>query len=157
MSIINEALKKTEEYIHTKAADKIQPQKTKLSAKLFLIYALILLSGLFLSHVIFKLLGHKVVKTQPEKEITAVVQTQQATLPAPLPVKPAPLIEVQKKPEVSFILNGIFFSDNDGYALVNNQIIREDDSVDGAKVIKITPNSVELDNQGTIITLSTQR
>jgi len=157
MSIINEALKKTEQYIHTKAAEKIQPQKTKLSAKLFLIYILILLGGLFLSQIIFKLLNHKVVKARPKKEISAVVQTQQTALPAPLPVKPAPLIEEQKKPEVNFILNGIFFSDNDGYALVNNQITRENDSVDGAKVIKITPNSVELDNQGTIITLNTQR
>lgn len=157
MSIINEALKKTEQYVHINTAGKIQPHKTKLSPKLFLIYALILLSGLFLSHIIFKLLGQKVVKTQPQKEIIAVVQNQQTTLPALLPVKPASLTEEQKKPEVNYILNGIFFSDNDGYALVNNQIIRESDSVDGAKVIKITPNSVELDSQGTLITLNTQR
>ncbi len=157
MSIINEALKKTEQYIHTNTTDKIQPQKTKLSAKLFFVYALILIGGLFLSHIIFKLLGQKVVRTQPQKEVTAIAQTQQSILPTPLPVKPAPLIEEQKKPEVNFILNGIFFSDNDGYALVNNQIIRENDSVDGAKVIKITSNSVQLDNQGTVITLNTQR
>ncbi len=157
MSIINEALKKTEQYIHTNTADKIQPQKTKFSPKLFLIYTLILISGLFLSHIIFKLLGQKVVKTQPQKEITAVTQTQQSILPTPLPVKTVLPTEEQKKPEVNYILNGIFFSDNDGYALVNNQIIREDDSVDGAKVIKITSNSVQLDNQGTVITLNTQR
>jgi len=157
MSIINDALKKTEQFIHINTADKTQPQKTKLSLKLILVYALILLIGFFLSHIIFKLLIHKVEITQPRKENTAIAQTQQVSLPVPAPVKPTPLIEEQKKPEVNFILNGIFFSDNDGYALVNNQIIREADSVDGAKVIKITPDSVELDNQGTIITLNTQR
>ncbi|MDP2831372.1 MAG: hypothetical protein Q8O02_03905, partial [Candidatus Omnitrophota bacterium] len=59
--------------------------------------------------------------------------------------------------ETSFVLNGIFFSDEDGYALVNNQIVRENDYVDGAKVGLITVNTVKLDNAGQTITLSTPR
>ena len=56
-----------------------------------------------------------------------------------------------------FVLNGIFFSDNDSYALINNQIVRENDYVDAAKVSSITANTVELDNAGTTITLTTPR
>ena len=72
-------------------------------------------------------------------------------------VKDYVVSEELPKPEKKFILSGIFFSANGAYALVNNQIVRENDLVDGAKVGKITVNSVELNNEGKIITLSTNR
>ena len=121
----------------------------------FLLYILILLVGISLSSFIFNLLGHKI-KTAalPKKSIIAIPQS--AVLP-PLPEKPSLVKEEQKPPEAAFVLNGIFFSDNDGYALINNQIVRENESVDGAKVMKITANTVELNNQEKLITLSTRR
>ena len=79
------------------------------------------------------------------------------TNPAAPAATPSQLPEEKKPAETSFILNGIFFSDNDGYALVNNQIVRENDYVDKAKVSLITPNTVQLDNAGSTITLSTHR
>jgi hypothetical protein len=148
MSIINEALKKAEQSIHNNLAKETSLSDTKPAAKPYILYILILAAGLFISNFIFGLLSHRIktppaVKT-PVKEITAE--------PAPV-ILPAPLLEENK----AFILNGIFFSDNDGYALVNNQIVREGDLVDTATVKTITANSVELDNAGKIITLSTQR
>ena len=158
MSIINEALKKAEQSIHNNSAKETLPPETKPSAKPYILYILILVAGLFLSNFIFTLLSRtktpaalkiaeSAVKT-PTKEIAAK--------PSPV-IPPAPLLEENKAPETAFILNGIFFSDNDGYALVNNQIVRESDSVDGAEVKTITANTVELDNAGKIITLATQR
>lgn len=158
MSIINEALKKAEQSIHNNSAKETLPPETKPSAKPYILYILILVAGLFLSNFIFTLLSRtktpaalkiaeSAVKT-PTKEIAAK--------PSPV-IPPAPLLEENKAPETAFILNGIFFSDNDGYALVNNQIVRENDLVDTATVKTITANTVELDNAGKIITLATQR
>jgi len=152
MSIINEALKKTEQRIQ---------QNNSLPAKLpgpkpFLLYILILLAGIYLSSFIFSLLGHKIKTAQAPKPQAAIAIQQPAVL-SPLPEQPVLAKEEKKAPEAAFVLNGIFFSDNDGYALINNQIVRENESVDGSKVKKITANTVELDSQGKLITLSTRR
>ncbi len=156
MSIINEALKKTELHIQQLEAKKnSQPAKLP-GPKPFLLYTLILLLGIFLSSFIFSLLGHKI-KTARAPNKTAASLKQPLVL-ASLPEAPALAKKEEKdSPETTFVLNGIFFSDNDGYALVNNQIVRENDSVDGAKVTKITANTVELNNQEKPVILSTRR
>lgn len=74
-----------------------------------------------------------------------------AAAPVP-PVAPKALVEAP-----NFVLNGIFFSDEQGYALVNNQIVMEHDTVEGAVVKRISMNEVELDFQGTPIKLSSKR
>ncbi len=151
MSIINEALKKTERRIQQ---NNSQPAKLP-GPKPFLLYILILLAGIYLSSFIFSQLGHKLKTAQAPKK-TAIAIQQPAVLPF-LPEQPILAKEEKKAPEAAFVLNGIFFSDNDGYALINNQIVRENESVDGAKVTKITANTVELDSQEKLITLSTRR
>ena len=184
MSIINEALKKTEAYLQKNSAkdNLMAPKPTE--AKPFLLYILILLAGLLLGNFIFNLLSHKlqsnglasnstqvhglpsfrqnqaeshkIQTTQtPKKNVLPIIQTTNSSPIAALPSQPPE--ENKATPQASFVLNGIFFSDNDGYALVNNQIVRTDDYVDGAKVGLITPNTVELNNAGETITLSTQR
>jgi hypothetical protein len=156
MSIINEALKKTEEHLQKNAAkeDSLPPKPIK--PKSFLLYILILLAGLFLGNSIFELLRYKIQAAAqlPQKESSSIQPPVNSPLSPALPVEPPQ----KSKPETpSFILNGIFFSDNDGYALINNQIVRENDYVAGAKVGLITTNIVELDNAGQTITLSTNR
>jgi len=171
MSIINEALKKTDEYLQKNAAkDNPLPAKPA-GPKPFLLYGLILLAGLLLGNFIFSLLSHKAQTnglasdSQNQKIQTAQTPTQgalplvQTTSPPPTTALPNPPVPTEKTEasETSFILNGIFFSDAGGYALVNNQIVRVNDYVDGAKVSLITTNTVELDNSAGTITLSTQR
>lgn len=159
MSIINEALKKTEESIQRNSLKETTGPDKKPRFKPYLFYILIFVVGLFLSSLIFTIINRKIQSPhmpEPPKAAPTLGKESQAgqTLPT---VTPTPLPKEQDKPEKDFILNGIFFSDNDGYALVNNQIIRENDLVDGAKVEKITVNTVELNNEGEIITLSTNR
>ncbi|MDP2928094.1 MAG: hypothetical protein Q8N80_04790 [Candidatus Omnitrophota bacterium] len=155
MSIINEALKKTEEYLQKNAAKDNLLAPKPAGAKPFLLYILILLAGLSLGNFIFNLLSHELQTTQTQKlNALPVIQTTNSPPAAALPSQPP---EEKKPAELNFVLNGIFFSDNDGYALVNNQIVRENDYVDGAKVGLITTNTVELDNAGQRITLSTHR
>lgn len=156
MSIINEALKKTEEHLQKNAAKNNPLPSNPSRPKPFILYILILLAGLLLSSFIFNQLNRKIQTTQALKKKTLVVI--QAAIPIPPPVLPSPPTEEKKPtPPASFILNGIYFSDSNGYALVNNQIVRENDYVDGAKVSLITANTVQLDNAGETITLSTHK
>ena len=156
MSIINEALKKTEQDLKKNTANDQPKPIGRARPKPYLLYILILLAGFALSNSIFGLLQHKIKTIQaPNKNAAAV---DQIINPPPfLPILPSPSPQEHKPIETSFVLNGIFFSDNDGYALVNNQIVRKNDFVDGAKVSLITANSVQLDNAGETITLSTRR
>ncbi len=155
MSIINEALKKTEEYLQKNSAkDNPLPAKP-LGPKPYILYILILLAGLALGNFMFNLLSYKIQATQtPKKNAFTVIPATNLPAPTALPSPPA---KETKPIETSFVLNGIFFSDEDGYALVNNQIVRENDYVDGAKVGSITANTVKLDNAGQTITLTTTR
>jgi hypothetical protein len=159
MSIINEALKKTEEGIQKNTTKENQLGTIRPTPKPFLLYILILLAGLFLGNFIFDQLNHKIKTTHLPKKVMNSPIAQQPTALAPPPVKAALPLKEKEHPatETIFILNGIFFSDQGGYALVNNQIVRESDSVDGAKVERITANTVELNNAGKLITLATQR
>jgi type II secretory pathway component PulC len=52
-----------------------------------------------------------------------------------------------KQPRLSFILNGVFFSQDKGYALINNKIVEEGDIVEEATVMRITLDEVELKSQ----------
>lgn len=159
MSIINEALKKTGQFIQENETKNNPPAKIIHGPKPLLIYILILLVGILLSKFIFAMLSHK-----PQGSVLASnkpqgneIKTIQPPTPAVLPAGPVLPPENNKTPQPKFVLNGIFFSENDGYALVNNQIVRENDSVDGAKVTRITANSVELDSDGKLTSLSTRR
>ena len=131
MSIINEALKKTEEYLQKNSAQNT-PLPAKPATKPYLLYILILLAGLFLGNFIFSWLSHKIQATQTLKKY--IMPVAQTTNPLPIVTSPSqPAQEIKPKEpnkESLFVLNGIFFSDNDGYALVNNQIVRKDDFVD---------------------------
>jgi type II secretory pathway component PulC len=160
MSIINEALKKTEESIQKNSVKEKNGQDNKTAINPFVIYLLIFITGLFLITFIFAAVNRKAEQppSAADKPLKAaqISDKKTETLPLSQP-EPAAMPEEPVKPKKKFILSGIFFSDNDGYALVNNQIIRENDSIEGAKVKKITANSVELNNEGEIITLSNSR
>ena len=158
MSIINEALKKTGQFIQENEAKNNPAVKITAAPRPLLIYILILLTGILLSKFIFGLLSHKAQNSSlASSSQSQKVKTAESVAPPVSPAAPVSLSENNKATKPDFVLNGIFFSDNDGYALVNNQIVRENESVDGAKVAKITSTTVELDNHGELISLSTHR
>jgi len=160
MSIINEALKKTEASIQKNSAKEPPLAAKRPKPRPYLFYISILVGGLFLITLIFAVINRKTPPPPlPEPAKTALpIETEPQIsqgLPVVAPTSLPP--KEEEKPEKIFILNGIFFSDNDGYALVNNRIVRENDLIDGVKVEKITALTVELNNEGNIITLSTNR
>ncbi|MDD5120127.1 MAG: hypothetical protein PHR84_02310 [Candidatus Omnitrophica bacterium] len=163
MSIINEPLKNPEAQNPGNTAHQNAPAETKPAQNPILLYILVLLVGLFLGNIILNILNKKAKPQEaPKKTIPA---GQLAVTPPALAVTPAePPKEKSKTPEPdlesekrNFVLNGTFFSTNGKYALINNRIVKENDSVSGAKVRKITPNSVELELEGKITTLTTNR
>jgi type II secretory pathway component PulC len=158
MSIINEALKKAEEIIQKNSTKETIKPDRKRNLKPHLLYIFIFIIILFLGYLIFVSINRKIqVPQTPETPKTVLISEEELKTNETAALGPAALPEKQNKPEKNFILNGIFFSDNDGYALVNNQIVRENDSVDGAKVEKVSANTVELNDEGQVITLSTNR
>ena len=167
MSIINEALKKTERSIQENSNLANPPNHNKNTFKLYLLYGLILLSGLALSNYIFNLINQNtkakiasIKETTLPLELTKLATTLKTETKTISPQIANSLIEepaIKQKSDTNFVLNGIFFSDNDAYALINNQIVRENDLIDGAKIVKITVRNVEIDNAGQIITLTTLR
>ncbi|MDD5561278.1 MAG: hypothetical protein PHT50_04000 [Candidatus Omnitrophica bacterium] len=159
MSIINDALKKTEESIQRNLLKEIPVPGKKPKLKTCLIYIAIFVVGIFLSSLLFKIINRKIssFRLSPLHKTAAAPEVKSETEQALPSATPIILPQEQEKPKKSFVLNGIFFSDNSGYALVNNQIIKENDLIDGAKVEKITANTVEINNEGEIITLSTSR
>ena len=64
MSIINEALKKTEQHLQENAVKNTPLTPKPWQPKLFLLYVLILSAGLLLGNFIFNLLKHK---TEPNR------------------------------------------------------------------------------------------
>jgi predicted transcriptional regulator len=55
------------------------------------------------------------------------------------------------------MLNGVFFSKDQGYALINNKVVKQGDSVEGVKIKKVNLDDVELESStGVKFNLTTQ-
>jgi len=79
------------------------------------------------------------------QEQSASAMEQQPASPGQRP-EAAP--RVPAKTIVPGTVTGIVLCENKGAALVNGRIVRENDVVQGIKVIKVTPDSVAFDKQG---------
>jgi hypothetical protein len=182
MSIIYDALKKVENANaeNTKAETEKQDPAFKPKRKNYLVYLLVACLGLFIGNLFFGFLTPS--KKSLQEQITPFMSlfskdksakdAKKKTGPAlivapasrPQPQKKAESPEgisalfsnIRKEAEPSLVLNGIFFSDDEGYALINNQIVGVGDEVSGATVKSITVDEVELDKAGSIVKLSTR-
>ncbi|MCK9604377.1 MAG: general secretion pathway protein GspB [Candidatus Omnitrophica bacterium] len=172
MSIIYDALKKVEN--SSAPQEPAIVKKPKPNFKLYFLYVLLACVGFFIADIFFKFLpgvpkvdtagllskAQQIVKKKPELSVSL-----QGHLPsAEAPKKEAPLTETResyrpvldnakKQPSPELTLNGVFFSQQEGYALINNRIVKKGDLVEGATVTRIELNEVELDFQGSIIKL----
>lgn len=152
MSIIYDALKKIEGFHTGDSKDKIN-QKSGSSpghkVKVYLIYVLCASLGFLITGIFFRIIS-RIPKNQ-------VQVPPQSPTEAPLPValSPAIIAETETQPSApSFVLSGVFFSENKGYALINNRIVKEGDKIEGATVMRIALDEVKLELGGLIIRLS---
>lgn len=150
MSIIYDALKKVEQSANGKnITTKITEDDKKQYLRNYLLYGAVVLLGVFTASLFFSLFSKKPIP--PKLPLPAP-----APSPLPMAVTATPALEQEVKPrEASFVLNGIFFSENEGYALINNRIVKIGDEIEGATVVRITSDQVELKQANTSRLLTT--
>lgn len=158
MSIIYDALKKVEK---TSGAEKADKSK-KPYYKVYFFYILIAAVGILLANAFFNFISGSL---RPGQKITPInispPPKQSPPPPVPSPIAPEAELQPQQSGVVGkqlapqWILNGIFFSENEGYALINNQIVRQGDTISGATVVKISSNEAELSFADSVIKLTT--
>lgn len=134
MSIIYNALKKTQENLQ--AQQNIPPSKFKtrlpwidILIVLFIVFLLIKAGGFY----------YPKMKSLLSSSTINANQTKNTVPP--------------KENQVKLILNGVFISEQEKVALINNQPMHIGDTVQGLKVIAIEPDKVKLKSDTDIIVL----
>lgn len=157
MSIIYDALKKVEESSAKKLGDKIDKSpKSKPKIPKILIYVLVVCLGLFVANIFWggfpkPLSNNTSVETKNQPQIPELPKETPPEANLSLPVETK--VETKKELPPSFVLNGVFFSGNEGYALINNRIVKKGDIIDGATVVGIALDEVNLESEGSITKL----
>ncbi|MCM8780343.1 MAG: general secretion pathway protein GspB [Candidatus Omnitrophica bacterium] len=162
MSIIYEALKKVEPKVQNSNKTNSNYRKDKpFSLRYTVLYILTLCLGISVAATLSFLFTHSLEKTTTIKKYNHIhIDRPPAT--SPIITTNAPILlesQSESKQKIintikpSLVLNGIFFSENEGYALINNKILKEGDSIEQAKVKSITPQKVELEFEGETIIL----
>lgn len=163
MSIINEALKKTQTRLESTKATACP--KTPLPLKkegqpeeknVWLWIALIAISAGFAGCVVvFILFTNSSNRTLPNLPITKINE-QKPTVTSIAPKNP-PLNSPSKKKSINgLVLNGIITTGRDHTALINDSIYKVGDDIDGKKITQITADKVEVLYKGKTFTLTTK-
>jgi len=170
MSIIYDALKKVEGKVDAPGANPMNLKVEKLPAirpkrkiKVYFLYVLVITLSMVIANIAFSLImrSNKLFAKRVNESVKSLknltiprAQELPKTLPASAVIPAAPTIPKKPAPP-ALTLNGIFFSEEEGYALINNQILRIGESIEGATVKRINENEVELEFDGAPIKLST--
>lgn len=167
MSIIYDALKKIEKFNSPDSKLELskEDKRPKPRTRIYLIYALVVCAGLFLGNIIFKFLPQpslnppRVLPKPAAAPVPAKFSTKTSLFPPVSANKPLSIFrdlrkESRKEAKEAWVLNGVFFSENEGCALINNQIVKEGDVVGGATVKRIELGEVELEISGSVFKLS---
>ncbi len=159
MSIIYDALKKVEGSLSKpKPVSEVSHALPKRTFKLipFVAYSFAVLLAFFSMKMVYDLITSpgqaKQAKKQPAHSLNFVAAVKQLALPS----RDVRALNTQEITEElpDLVLNGIFFSEGDGYALINNQILEEGDGISGLVVKRIAGEDVELKTKNSVVTLS---
>ncbi|MDP2943700.1 MAG: general secretion pathway protein GspB [Candidatus Omnitrophota bacterium] len=147
------------------AVKKTQPPKL-----IYLIYLLMVVAGFFLTKFTFSFFINRqrpqtqeIATSKPldispaQTQVNPAQETKTATAPELPLVETPPAPQEVEKTAPQLLLNGIFFDETQPYALINNQIVKRGDMIEGAKVVQILSNEVVLEFEGTTIKLKTYR
>lgn len=143
MSIIYEALKKTQEKL--KFATTLDPRE-KLKLKLYIVFIFVALLGCSYALTTLFYSPAPLSSEQIKKEIASSMAKQKQ------PVQISSSKPVRATSE-RFALNGVVTMDNEKVALINDEMVRKGDFIDGAYVINILDNKVYLDLGGKPVVL----
>lgn len=159
MSIIYDALKKAEKAFNSdpKVILETKPEPPKSRYALYILYVLVICIGLVVGNAVFGFLTHA---EKPSSKQAKSIQPQTSPPPTPVIVtlsqtSPAEGTGITKKTQVSLLLNGVFSSEEGGYALINNRVVKEGDEIEGLIVTRVNLDNVELATKdGSVIKLS---
>jgi len=162
MSIIYDALKKVQNNTdNTKPTEKpaaIKPVGKKINP--LLIYILVICAGLFLGNYAYKYFIPGTRHLITAKKENQVIKYRVPGITTPVKQIPPPAAITAEVPantipnaEPAFVLNGVFFEQGEGYALINNKIVRIGDEIEHAKVKEIRITGVELEFEGKTVKL----
>ncbi|MBI4708577.1 MAG: hypothetical protein HY761_11760 [Candidatus Omnitrophica bacterium] len=146
MSIIHDALKKVEQAQRNNIQElNIPEDRPKHAVRRNLLFVVLaVITGMFFLNFLLKY--------SPEKKIAKVVELPKVEEKINIPNQP-----VLKAPaSQALVLNGVFLADNQWHALINNQIVKKGEVINGATLKSVSLQEVELENQGSIIKLSNQ-
>ncbi len=151
MSIIYDALKKVEESKEVEASLKNGRLKHS-NLKYYVAYFIVVVLGVAVARIIFSFSLKAVslpaavssfnpANKPPEEKtvLTSVLAPDPQAVIAPVVEEPKKIARYEK-----FVLSGIFYSDQDSYAVVNNRVVKAGDAVDEATVAKINADNVLL-------------
>lgn len=155
MSIIYEALKKVE-HSSLKGLGKDRKEIKKKRVH-YLIYVFVVIVGFFIARLIFSIsLGNPLVGTVGDK-IKQNNISHQPYLPAVIDMPAVVEVPLEKDQETllpsRLSLSGIVYDGQSSYAIINNRILREGEFVEGAQLIRILSDNVELEFAGRPINL----
>jgi hypothetical protein len=149
MSIIHDALKKVEQAQNVKAQHVVTPKNHSGHGRknnfIFVIFAVVF--GLFILNFLLKYSPDKAVKKVVQPSLVEAKLTSFSENSA---------LKTNSK-AVNLVLNGVFLADNEWFALINNQIVKKGQEINGAVLKNISFDEVELDSQGSILKLSNQQ
>jgi len=148
MSIIYDALKKVDQSDINNQPSKPAPKEKKIKPKFYLLYILMICLGLLVANLIFSFFSNPSKAILPAPALPPINATTTPQVTA---------LTAQEESPPALVLNGIFFSENKGYALINNQILKEGDTIEGATVVKINANAVDLKFKDFALKLTCQK
>ena len=152
MSIINEALKKTQSSISnlqgkpSSPGNFGSPGNPPSSGRALLIVIVLIVGGI----IFYVALSPKPVKSTARRISPPPASVQEVA------VTPKPTTEPAPTPKPELTLYGIISSADGKTALINSEILKEGDTILGKKILKIYDNRVELDDSGKVMTLKTR-
>ena len=160
MSIIHDALKKTGDAIQhpqqdapgtpsPEVASVLKKKRRAKRMKWVIFYFLAAILGLYVGNIPFDLIG----KAKGLMQTQAQTPQKKEASPAP---KNIPLLKSEERDSDALVLNGIFFSEKDPHALINNQIVRTGEIIKEAIVREINKEEVILESEGRVFKLSTR-
>ena len=134
MSIIYDALKKIEPKVGT------NHKKTGNKLGKYLLFLVVAGLGFFLASLYSDpfIKAFKKIASPPKSE----------SRPPERPAKQLPTSQSKPTTQSGFVVNGIVSSEDGNYALLNNEIVKEGDTIGEAKVVAILEDGVELEIAG---------
>ena len=146
--------------VEEKAAQE-KPRKPKPDIKLIALYGLLIVIGIVATkYAMDFFMPKKPAQQDGQAEKKAVLPPFITVASDDQKSQEKGLVSIKKRanaPSGPFTLTGIYYSGDKGYCIINNKILEEGQEVDGAKVVKISLEEVELQMEGKSIRLNLRK